>query len=106
METIFVYLTTKDKAEALKIGRALVEKKLAACVNFWDGMHSLYRWEGKIEEAEEAVLIAKTTRDLLEDLSAEVKRLHSYSCPAIVALPIQGGNADYLKWISESVKEA
>lgn len=94
-------MTAPDRAEALKIGRVLVEKKLVACINVWDGMQSLYWWEGKIEEAQEAVLIAKTERSKFDSLQLVVKAIHSYKVPCIVALPIEGGNPDYLKWLKE-----
>lgn len=99
---LFAYITCSNRTEAQSIGRALVEKRLAACVNFWEGMSSLYWWEGKVEEGQETVLIAKTTSEKSEALVKVVKALHSYSCPCVVLLPIEGGNPDYLKWISES----
>jgi periplasmic divalent cation tolerance protein len=99
-----IYITTKDKAEAEKIGKALVESKLAACVNIIDGMTAIYRWEGKIQEANEAILIAKTKETLVPELTEKVKSIHSYSCPCIIALPILGGSDEYLEWISSETK--
>jgi periplasmic divalent cation tolerance protein len=99
MEPCLVYMTVESKAQALSIGRSLVEERLAACVNVIEGMNSIYRWEGKIEEADEVVLIAKTRRARLDQLIARVKALHGYDCPCIVALPIVKGNPDYLAWI-------
>ena len=99
MATWFVYITAKEKTQALAIGRALVEERLAACINVLDGMTSVYRWEGAVEEASEAVLIAKTTEPLLPALIARVKELHTYTCPCVVAWPIGTGNAPYLDWI-------
>ena len=99
MEPIFVYMTASSPEEARRIGLALVEARLAACVNVIDRMTSFYWWQGQIEEGNEAVLIAKTTRDKLEALTAKVKALHSYTVPCIVGLPIAGGNADFLAWI-------
>ncbi len=101
--TCFGYITTKDKAQAKAIGRALVEKGLAACANVLASMESIYRWEGKIEEAQEAVLIIKTTTKQREKVVTFVKALHSYKTPCIVFYEIDGGNKDYLKWISDSV---
>ena len=95
----FVYMTTPDREVARRIGRTLVEERLAACVNVLDGMESIYWWEGALEEAREAVLIAKTRGDLLEALTARVKALHPYTCPCVVALPIVGGHAAYLDWL-------
>jgi len=104
MATWFVYITAKDKAEALAIGRALAEERLAACVNVWDGMTSVYRWEGAIEQASETVLIAKTKEPLVPALVERVKRLHSYACPCVVAWPIGMGSAPYLDWIEKETR--
>jgi periplasmic divalent cation tolerance protein len=100
----FVYITACDKAEALKIGRMLVEERLAACANVIDNMTSVYWWEGKIEDSAEVVLIAKTKQELVESLISRVKELHSYSCPCIVSWPISAGNPDYLRWIDKETK--
>ncbi|HON11480.1 MAG TPA: divalent-cation tolerance protein CutA [Chitinispirillaceae bacterium] len=102
MELILVYITTKDKQQARLIGKTLVEERLAACVNIIDGMQSIYWWEGAINEDNEAILIAKTRNSLLEKLTDRVKSLHTYTCPCIVAIPISGGNTDYLGWIKET----
>ena len=96
MEMRFCYITTSSKDEARAIGRTLVEKRLAACVNILDGMESMYWWEGKIESGHETVLIAKTERRLMDRLIATVKAVHSYSVPCVVSLPIEEGNPDYL----------
>jgi len=104
MEPVFAYMTASSPEEARRIGRALVEARLAACVNVIDRMTSFYWWQGKIEEGSEAVLIAKTTRDKLEALTAKVKSLHSYTVPCVVGLPIVGGNADFLSWIEAETK--
>ena len=99
MEPIFAYMTASSPEEARRIGRALVEARVAACVNVIDRMTSFYWWQGKIEEGAEAVLIAKTTRESLAALTEMVRSLHSYSIPCVVGLPIAGGNADFLAWI-------
>ncbi len=99
MATWFVYVTTKDKSQALAIGRTLVEEQLAACINVLDGMTSVYRWEGAVEQASEAVLIVKTTEPRVPPVIERVKALHSYSCPCVVAWPIGIGNPPYLEWI-------
>jgi periplasmic divalent cation tolerance protein len=88
------------REDALAIARALVAERLAAAVNIQD-VHSVYRWQGTIEEASEVLLIAKTRAALVPALSARVVALHSYQCPAVVAVPICGGNPDYLPWIEE-----
>jgi len=100
----FVYITTGDKAEARKIGMALVESRLAACVNIIDQMNSLYRWEGQIQEDQEVILIAKTTEKNLPVLKEKVKAMHSYECPCIVCLPVTDGYDPYLEWVREQVK--
>jgi periplasmic divalent cation tolerance protein len=101
MASWFVYVTAKDKQQALAIGRALVEERLAACINVLDGMTSVYRWEGAVEQASEAVLIVKTTEPHVEAIISRVKALHTYSCPAVVAWPIERGNPSYLEWIDK-----
>jgi periplasmic divalent cation tolerance protein len=99
MGACICYVTAGSREEALAIGRALVEERLAASVNVLDGTTSIYWWQGKLEQAQEAVLIAKTRAELFPALSARVKQLHSYDCPCVVALPIADGNPDYLAWI-------
>jgi periplasmic divalent cation tolerance protein len=103
VEAQLVYMTCSSQAEAATIGRALVDERLAACVNLIGGMRSIYRWQGAVEQADEVVLIAKTVPAMVERLTARVRQLHSYSCPCIVVLPILGGNPEFLGWIRESV---
>jgi len=97
----FVYITTRDREEAQTIGRAIVENRLAACVNIIDGMESIYRWEGKIHSEKEAILIAKTPYHNVHALTRLVREIHSYACPAIFTLTIteQEGNEEYLMWL-------
>lgn len=99
MDLVFAYITAGSPDEAKRIGRALVEERLAACANILPGMTSIYRWQGAVETAEEAVLIAKTRADLFERLAARVKELHSYDVPCVVELRIGRGNPDYLGWL-------
>jgi len=99
---VLAYITAKDKSQALSIGRALVEERLAACVNVIDNMTSIYRWEGEISEDHEAVLIAKTSSGKFEALTERVKQLHTYACPCVVSIPIAGGNGEYLDWLGEN----
>lgn len=101
MTAAFVYMTAPNKSEALKIGRTLVEERLVACVNILDGMTSVYRWEGRIEEASEAVVIAKTTDEAIPRIIERVKVLHSYECPCVVSWPITQGNSGYLQWVHD-----
>ncbi len=101
---IVVLVTTPSREEAEIISRKLLEEKLAACINVVDNVKSLFWWKGGIDEANEALMIIKTRLDLLEKLIETVRRLHSYTVPEIIALPIIAGHIDYLKWIDESVK--
>lgn len=104
MAVNFIYMTAGSKAEAQKIGKALVESRLAACVNILDNMQSIYRWEEKIQEDSEVVLIAKTTEPLVSLLIDKVRSLHSYDCPCIVSLPVLEGYPPFLDWIHSEVK--
>ena len=101
MGVMFVYVTAGDAAEASRIGRAVVEARLAACANVIAGMRSIYWWQGNLTEGEEAVLILKTTEDRLEALMARVKELHSYDCPCIEALPVVAGHQPFLDWVAQ-----
>jgi periplasmic divalent cation tolerance protein len=103
MGTAVVYMTTGDSTEARAIGKALIESKLAACVNIIDAMQSLYRWEGKLQEDRETVLIAKTTQEKVEDLKKMVVSLHSYDCPCILAFSVSNGHGPFMKWIADQV---
>lgn len=97
---VFAYVTASSMEEAGRIGRALVEEGLAACVNLLPGMRSIYRWQGAVEQAEEVVLVAKTRSDRFDSLAARVRALHSYDTPCVVALPVTAGSAPYLRWIA------
>lgn len=99
-EPRLVYITTDGADEARKIGRALVEARLAACANILDPMTSIFRWEGEVQEGVETVLIAKTTADRVEALTERVLSLHSYDCPCVAVLPVEGGNPAFLDWIA------
>jgi periplasmic divalent cation tolerance protein len=100
MGHVFAYITAKDLAEAEKIGQVLVGERLAACVNILDGMLSMYWWQGQLEKSKEVVIIAKTREELKESLLERVKEIHSYDCPCVVFLPVQGGNKEFLDWIN------
>ena len=99
MKHVLLYVTARDAEEALRIGRTLVEERLAACANVMPQMTSIYRWQGQVQEDGEAVLIVKTREPLTADVTARIATLHSYDCPCVVALPITGGNVEFLKWI-------
>jgi periplasmic divalent cation tolerance protein len=96
---VLVYTTWPSLVEAEKAGRSLVEQRLAACVNIIPGMISHYWWQGKIERAEEVVLIAKTRASLGETVGQAIKHLHSYDTPAITILPVDYVDPDYHRWI-------
>lgn len=100
---IIVLITTKDKVQAKKIAKALIEAKLIACANIIDGVESLFVWEGRFQSAKEALLILKTKKSHFKKLELKIKSLHSYTTPEIIALPITEGAKDYLKWINEVV---
>lgn len=101
-----IYITTKDRDEAISIGKVLVEKKLAACVNIIDNMESIYRWKNEVVSEKETILIAKTTYSNVGLLTKKVKELHSYDVPCVITFNIseQEGNSEYLDWIAGSVK--
>src|SRR5690349_21596390 len=103
MPIMFVYATAASAAEALSIGRAVVEERLAACANVIDGMRSIYWWQGAVQEGGEAVLILKTTDDRLGALIDRVRTLHSYDCPCIEALPVIAGNQAFLDWVTSEM---
>ena len=96
-----------DAAEARKLARRAVEKRLAACGNVISGKAlSVYRWKGKVEQAREVLLILKTTRARFQALEAELRRLHSYEVPEIIALPVVAGLTEYTNWVAENVTPA
>jgi periplasmic divalent cation tolerance protein len=103
MHAQIVYMTAGDLAEARRIGRTLVEERLAACVNIIDGMRAVYRWEGELQEGQEVVVIAKTVAAKVDALVARVKALHSYECCCVLALPVAAGNSPFLDWIAAEV---
>jgi periplasmic divalent cation tolerance protein len=100
-DSIVVYVTAGSLAEADRLARVLVEERLAACVNRIGPIQSVYRWEGKLEQSEEQLLVIKTQNKLFAALEKRVRELHSYSVPEIVALPIVDGSPDYLRWLGE-----
>jgi periplasmic divalent cation tolerance protein len=100
-DPIAVLITAPTNEEAIRLADMLVGAHLAACVQILPEMESVYRWQGKIERQPEILLIAKTTREKFEELDREVRALHSYDTPEIVALPIVAGSAAYLEWLNE-----
>ena len=102
-EFILVYVTVSSSEEGGRIAKALVEERLAACVNQLPGVHSTYRWQGKIEESGEELLIIKTSSKLFKTLEQRVCELHSYAVPEVIAVPIIAGSKPYLQWLDEQV---
>jgi len=102
---IFVYSTFPDRASAERVAHALVERKLAACVNIHGPMKSVYPWEGKIEAAEEFAAYIKTRRVLASDVVTAATPLHPYSVPCFLVLPIAAGNPDYLAWVQREMEQ-
>ncbi|MEI8394957.1 MAG: divalent-cation tolerance protein CutA [Rhodospirillaceae bacterium] len=105
MDIGFVYITAGSPEEARRIGRALVEERLAACVNLIDGMNAIYRWQGAVEEATETIILAKTRADLFEALAARVRQLHSYTTPCIVEVPLGRIDPAYQAWLTAETGE-
>ena len=104
-ESLVVFVTCGSEEEGLKIAHALVEERLAACVNLMSPIRSIYRWEGKICDEKEWLLIIKTGRERFEELERKIKSLHSYSVPEIICLPILEGSLDYLEWLEEMTRK-
>jgi len=102
-EFLVVYVTVGSPEEGERLAHALVEERLAACVNRVGPVRSVYRWQGQIEQNDEELLIIKTKRALFERLKTRVQELHSYSVPEIIALPILEGSEPYLKWLKEQL---
>ncbi|MBM4447030.1 MAG: divalent-cation tolerance protein CutA [Chloroflexi bacterium] len=103
---VVIFVTTSSEAEARKIAELLLGQRKAACVNIVPRVDSSFWWQGKLESAQESLLVIKTKASLLPEITELVKSVHSYEVPEIIALPIIGGNEDYLKWIGDEVKES
>ena len=101
---IVLLITTSGSEEAHKIAEALLNQRKVACVNIMPKVDSLFWWQGNLDSAEESLLIIKTKASQLDEIVRLVKELHSYEVPEIIALPIIGGNQDYLDWISKEVQ--
>ncbi len=105
-DAVLLYITAGDAEEAARIGRALVEERLVACVNVLGQIRSFYRWQGEVQDDTEVALLAKTRSSLVAEVSERIKALHSYGVPCVVALPIVDGNGAFLDWIaSETVSD-
>lgn len=102
-DTLVVFITVPNLESARQIARVLVEKRLAACVNLLPGVTSIYFWEGAVREDSEVLLVCKTRRSRLAALQEEVRTMHPYQVPEIIALPVVAGLEEYLNWVRESV---
>lgn len=104
-EMCVVYVTAPDSDTALSLGQAMVEERLAACVNTWSGMQSVYRWEGKLCVDEEVVLLFKTRRDLADALIGAIEARHPYDTPCALVLEVPIGASGYLQWLRGEVAD-
>jgi len=100
-----VYITSSGKKEALEIAHLLVKENLAACVNIYDNVTSVYKWDKEVKEDPEAVLFVKTVTRLVSRIKETVKKIHSYSCPCIVTIPVADADKDFADWIINCTKE-
>jgi len=98
---IVIFITTSSEEEARKVANQLLNQRKAACINIVSSIDSLFWWQGKLNSARESLLIIKTKESLLPEIINLVKEVHSYEIPEVIALPILGGNPDYLKWLNE-----
>jgi periplasmic divalent cation tolerance protein len=102
-DAIVVFMTAANREEAAQLAEMLLAERLAACVQVLPELESVYRWQGQIERQKEVLLIAKTTKSKFEELEREVRAIHSYETPEIVALPLVAGSSPYLEWLNSSV---
>lgn len=105
MPVLIAYCTCPDAASAESLAAALVDERLAACVTALPGARSTYRWQGRIEQADEVLLLIKTTRERLEALTARIQALHPYELPEVIAVEAAGGLAPYLRWVAEQSRD-
>ena len=103
ISAIIIFITAETEEEADKIADVLIKQKKAACVSIIPRLKSLFWWRGKIDSADEALLLVKTEECFLDDVVKLVKGLHSYEVPEVVAVPVLGGNEEYLEWIRSSL---
>ena len=105
MEFSVVMVTVPHREAGEKIAEALVVERLAACVNIVPGIFSIYRWQGKVEREPEVLLVIKTRRALVEDLTRRVRELHPYTVPEVIALPVAAGSEAYLNWLQTETRD-
>lgn len=105
-DKIVVLSTCSSREEAERVARQLVDRRVAACVNIVGGVRSVYRWQGKVEDSEEILLLIKSTRALFAELKEALAAAHSYEVPEVIALPVVDGSAAYLAWMDRELKPA
>jgi len=105
-DKIIVFSTCSTAEEAAQIARKLIDERLAACVNVTPAVRSFYRWKGSIEQADECMLVIKSSRDLFDRLRAELEKAHTYEVPEVVAIAVVDGSPNYLNWIDGELKAA
>jgi periplasmic divalent cation tolerance protein len=104
-EYVSLYVTCANREQARDIAHTLLEQKLIACANIMEGVTSLYRWLGELQQDTETVFIAKTRKDKVDAAMETIRKLHTYECPCMVAWPIVDGNPTYLKWVDEQLAD-
>jgi periplasmic divalent cation tolerance protein len=105
MKPVLVYVTAPNREEAVKIGRTVVSESLAACANVLDGMTSIFRWHGELQQETEALLLIKSRAELAHQLVHRIEELHPYDVPAIIVLPIVAGSTLFMSWIDEETSK-
>jgi periplasmic divalent cation tolerance protein len=104
MEFIIIYCTVPNKKEGKEIAKALIENKFAACINIIDKVESIFSWDGEMTEEKEALLVIKTKKELFGNVKHVIQKLHSYTVPEIISVPIAQADETYLKWIEHEVR--
>lgn len=104
-DKVVILVTAGKLAEAKRIAKQLIESQIVACVNITPPVQSIYRWQGRIAQEQEVLMIIKSTRELFPDVAAAVRKIHSYKTPEVICLPIVDGTEEYLSWIEDSVKQ-
>lgn len=106
MEPVLLYITAANREEAILVCRDLLGARLVACANIVEHATSLFWWQGAIEQETEILIIAKTVSLHVDRVTERVKALHTYDCPCVIAVPIEGGNPDYIAWIAKETSAA
>jgi periplasmic divalent cation tolerance protein len=102
---VLLHVPCRSVSDAKRIGRVLIEERLAACINIIKDIDSIYRWKGKIEEGSEALLMVKTPSELLKAVTQRIKEIHSDECPCIAAVEVDSINDEYCAWVNESTQQ-